>query len=90
MHCHGFRVDSPRRRLGIVEDVLYGIEPDRPTALAVRGGIFGSRVELVPIESVAAISPRLKRIRLRDLAPSSARRDENVLELGVVVEGGRA
>jgi len=70
MHCHGFRVDSPHRRIGIVEDVLYGAETDRPAALAVRGGLFGNRIEVVPIESVATISPRLKRICLRDLTPS--------------------
>jgi hypothetical protein len=73
-HCHGFRVDSPRRRLGIVEDVLFGAEPDRPSALAVRGGLFGSRVELVPVESVDQISPRSKRISLRDLSPRRSSR----------------
>lgn len=63
-HCHGFRVDIPRGRLGIVEDVLYGAEHDRPSALAVRGGFFGRRLELVSVEDVDTVDPRHKRIVL--------------------------
>lgn len=63
-HCHGFRVDTPRGRVGIVEDVLYGAHHDRPSALAVRGGLFGRRLELVPIEEVDTIDPRRKRLVL--------------------------
>jgi hypothetical protein len=63
-HCHGFRVDSPRGRLGIVEDVLYGAEHDHPSALAVRGGLFGQRLELVPIETVDTVEPSSKRVAL--------------------------
>ena len=65
--CHGFRVDAQGRRLGVVEDVLYGAELDRPSALAVRGGLFGTRLEIVPVEAVDEISPRSKRIAIRDL-----------------------
>jgi hypothetical protein len=60
-HCHGFRVDSPRGRLGVVEDVLYGAEHDHPSALAVRGG---QRLELVPIETVDTVEPSRKRMTL--------------------------
>ncbi|HSK15887.1 MAG TPA: hypothetical protein VK915_06925 [Gaiellaceae bacterium] len=63
-HCHGFRVDSPRGRVGIVEDVLYGADRDRPAALAVRGGVLGRRLALVPLEDVAAVEPRRKRISI--------------------------
>jgi uncharacterized protein YrrD len=63
-HCHGFRVETPGGRLGIVEDVLYGEDLERPTALAVRGGLFGQRVELVPVEKVDAIEPDRKRLTL--------------------------
>ena len=65
--CHGFRVDWQGRRLGVVEDVLYGAELDRPAALAVRGGLFGGRLQIVPVEAVDEISPRSKRIAIRDL-----------------------
>ena len=69
-NCHGFRVELARRRLGIVEDVLYGAEPDRPAALVVRGGVFGGRVELVPVEAVETIEPSRRRLTLGELSLS--------------------
>ena len=63
--CHGFKVVSARGRVGIVEDVLYGADRERPSALAVRGGLFGTRVEIVPVEEVAHIVPRSKLLSLR-------------------------
>jgi hypothetical protein len=65
-YCHGFRVDSPRGRRGIVEDVLYGAEHDHPSALVVRGGLFGQRVELIPIETVDSVDPRRKLLTMHD------------------------
>lgn len=67
-HCHGFRVDGPSGRLGIVEDVLYGDDAARPAALAVLAGVLGRRVEIVPVEDVAAVDPRRRRIALRQAA----------------------
>ncbi|HET9545465.1 MAG TPA: hypothetical protein VFO88_07795 [Gaiellaceae bacterium] len=64
-HSHGFRVVSARGRVGIVEDVLYGADRERPSALAVRGGLFGTRVEIVPVEEVAHVIPRSKLLSLR-------------------------
>jgi hypothetical protein len=63
--CHGFRVEAAGRRLGIVEDVLYGDGRD-PVALLVRGGLFGTRMMLVPVENVSEVAPRVKRIVLGD------------------------
>ena len=65
-HCRGFRVDSPRGRRGIVEDVLYGAEHDHPSALVVRGGLFGQRLELIPIETVDSVDPSRKLLTLHD------------------------
>jgi hypothetical protein len=65
-HCHGFRVHSPRGRRGIVEDVLYGAEHDHPSALVVRGGLFGQRLELIPIETVDSVEPSRKLLTLDD------------------------
>jgi hypothetical protein len=65
-HCHGFRVESPRGRRGIVEDVLYGAEHDHPSALVVRGGLFGQRLELIPIETVDSVEPSRKLLTLDD------------------------
>jgi hypothetical protein len=64
-HSHGFRVVSARGRHGIVEDVLYGADRERPSALAVRGGLFGTRLEIVPVEEVAHVIPRSKLLSLR-------------------------
>jgi hypothetical protein len=65
-HCHGFRVDSPRGRRGIVEDVLYGADPDQPLALAVRGGLLGQRLELIPIETVDSVDLSRRLLTLDD------------------------
>ena len=63
-HCHGFRVEAAGKRLGVVEDVLYGAE-GRVSALAVRGGLIGPRLEVVPVEAVEQVEAREKRITLR-------------------------
>jgi hypothetical protein len=59
--CHGFRVEVAGRRVGIVEDVLYGDTRD-PTALLVRGGLLGMRTLIVPVEAVVGVLPRVKRV----------------------------
>ena len=64
-HCHGFKVEAGGRRLGVVEDVLYGAEPARVSALAVRGGLFGNRLDLVPVEAVERVEAREKQVFLR-------------------------
>jgi hypothetical protein len=62
--CHGFRVDTPEGRVGVVEDVLYGAEHDRPSALVVRTGLLRQRRELIPIDDVDAVEPRRERVVL--------------------------
>jgi hypothetical protein len=68
--CQGFRVDSEGRRLGVVEDVLYGAEHDRPSALLVRTGILKRKLEAISLEDVEAIYPRARRLSLRALSQS--------------------
>jgi hypothetical protein len=63
--CQGFRVESDGRRIGIVEDVLYGAEHDRPSALLVRTGMLKRRLEAISVEDVEAIFPRAQRLSLR-------------------------
>jgi hypothetical protein len=69
--CQGFRVDSEGRRIGTVEDVLYGAEHDRPSALLVRTGIFKRRLEAISLEDVEAIYPRAQRLSLRAFTPGN-------------------
>jgi uncharacterized protein YrrD len=64
--CQGFQVESEGRRIGIVEDILYGAEHDRPSALLIRSGLFKHRLEAISLSDVEAIYPRAQRVRLRD------------------------
>jgi hypothetical protein len=66
--CQGFRVDSEGRRIGIVEDVLYGAEHDRPSAFLVRTGMFKRKLEAISLDDVEAIYPRAQRLSLRALS----------------------
>jgi hypothetical protein len=70
--CEGFRVDSPEGRFGLVEAVMFRVRPDEPDALIVRAGVLGRRLVIVPIEDVADIAPRRKRVILRRVPDISA------------------
>jgi len=61
----GFRVDSPDGRVGFVKELRFGSSMDRPDALAVRAGLFGRLLLIVPVEQVKAILPQERRIVLR-------------------------
>ncbi|HEU4449313.1 MAG TPA: PRC-barrel domain-containing protein [Gaiellaceae bacterium] len=63
--CQGFRLEARGRRIGIVEDVLYGDDPE-PAALLVRGGLFGAKTIIVPVDEVIEVEPRSKRVVVRD------------------------
>jgi hypothetical protein len=61
--CHGFRVDSPGGRVGIVADVLID-EHERVRALRVAAGRIGRRMLLIDAADVARIVPHERRLRL--------------------------
>jgi hypothetical protein len=56
--CEGFRVDSNRGRLGVVEEVRFSSRHDRPDWLAIRSGFFARNLSVVAVDDVAAIYPR--------------------------------
>jgi hypothetical protein len=60
-----------RTTIGIVEDVLYAAEHDRPSALLVRTGIFKRKLEAISLEDVEAIYPRAQRLSLRAFSQSN-------------------
>lgn len=62
--CEGFRVDSENGRVGLVEEVRLS-PSKKPQALAVRTGLFRTRLEIVPVSDVERIIPRKKRVLLR-------------------------
>jgi uncharacterized protein YrrD len=66
-HCQGFRVDSPGKRIGRVEDVLFKTRVERPDTLLIRAGILRTHLVAVPVEEVKEISPRNEHIELRRL-----------------------
>jgi len=56
-HCEGFRVDSGRRRLGVVECVAAGDAMDGAEVVAVRTGGLRSRRVLVALDDVVEVRP---------------------------------
>ena len=62
--CEGFRVDSPGGRVGVVAELRFGSSAVRPDALVVRPGLLG-RLLLIPVEQVAEVVPRERRVVLR-------------------------
>lgn len=87
--CDGFRVEAEERRLGVVAELHYRSRHDRPDELVVYGGVFGSRVLVVPMADVDCVIPREQRVVLRAL-PHSLRRDEPALRSRVVAVAHRA
>lgn len=63
--CHGFRVDSPDGRIGVVERIYHDPRSGRPAALEIRVGLFRPQQRLAPIEWVAEVRPEKRRLVLR-------------------------
>ena len=61
----GFRVDSPDGRVGFVAELRFGSSMERPDALAIRAGLLGRLLLIVPVEQVEVILPHERRIVLR-------------------------
>jgi hypothetical protein len=61
--CEGFRVESPRGREGVVEEVHFGSRIDRPDAIVVRSGLLRRRL-LIPVDEVAEVVLREERVVL--------------------------
>jgi hypothetical protein len=73
--CEGFRVDSPQGRVGFVEEVRYAPRCDRPDLIAVRVGLLGRLLLIVPVEEVAEILPSEERVVLhRSPRPTATER----------------
>jgi hypothetical protein len=62
--CEGFCVDSPQGRVGFVAEVRYASRLDRPDVIAVRAGLLGRLLLVVPVGEVAEILPSEGRIVL--------------------------
>jgi hypothetical protein len=64
-HCHGFRVDGPDGRVGVVEHVVYGSHIHRPDVVSVRSGSWRSHTVSVPVADVTELRPTQARLVIR-------------------------
>jgi hypothetical protein len=66
-HSHGYRVQCGKKRIGFVADV---IEPRGGVdgALVVRGGLFGRRLSLVPLDDVVSCDRERWRVTIEESA----------------------
>jgi hypothetical protein len=63
--CQGFIVDGPNGSVGVVEDVVFASQQDRPDLVVVRcGGRDRLRAVDVPVASVVEIHPDERRLVL--------------------------
>ena len=86
--CERFRVDSPLGRVGFVADVRYGSRGDRPGLIAVRGGLLGRLLLIVPVGEIADILPGEERIVLH-CSPRPAAPERLQDWRGQIQPGGR-
>ncbi len=76
-HCHGFAVERGGRRMGVVRDVRFLKNVDRPDELVVRQGRVLRRTVSLPVAEVAAILPRRRTVELMPRPrPRRSHRDE--------------
>jgi hypothetical protein len=63
-NCQGFRVESGGKRVGVVDDVLFGRQSE-PATLLVRTGLFRMGLRAISVDEIETIDPRGLRITLR-------------------------
>jgi hypothetical protein len=61
----GYSVETPSRRLGVVDAVLFDGLATQPSALSVRGGRFSRGVRIIDASEIAGIDTRARRIAVR-------------------------
>jgi uncharacterized protein YrrD len=74
--CHGFAVVRGGRRVGVVDDVVFGKDTTLPEHLLVRSGLLRRRRRLVPVSAITEIVPSEKRVVLRAQTGGRTRADE--------------
>jgi hypothetical protein len=63
-NCQGFRVEQGGKKLGVVDDVVFGRQSE-PATLLVRTGIFRLGLRAISVDEIETIDPRALRIRLK-------------------------
>jgi hypothetical protein len=63
-NCQGFRVEQGGKKLGVVDDVLFGRQSE-PATLLVRTGVFRLGLRAIPVDEIDTIDPRALRITVK-------------------------
>jgi uncharacterized protein YrrD len=63
-NCQGFRVEANGKKLGVVDDVLFG-QHSEPATLLVRTGLFRLGLHAISVDEIESIDPRALRITLK-------------------------
>jgi hypothetical protein len=63
-NCQGFRVEQGGKKVGVVDDVLFG-QHSEPATLLVRTGVFRLGLRAIPVDEIETIDPRGLRLMLR-------------------------
>jgi uncharacterized protein YrrD len=63
-NCQGFRVEAAGKKIGVVDDVVFGRESE-PATLLVRTGLFRLGVRAIPVDEIESIDPQRLRITLK-------------------------
>lgn len=63
--CVGFAVETPERKLGVVDAVLFGDDAVFPSALSVRRGRFARGVRIIDAADVWDVDTRARRVAVR-------------------------
>jgi hypothetical protein len=63
-NCQGFRVEAAGKRIGVVDDVLFGRQSE-PATLLVRTGLFRLGLRAISVDEIDSIDPRSLRITLK-------------------------
>ena len=61
----GYSVETPSRRLGVVDAVLFDGLEKQPSALSVRGGWFARGVRIIDAADIEGVDTRARRIAVR-------------------------
>lgn len=64
-NCQGFRVEVAGKKIGVVDDVLFGRQSE-PATLLVRTGLFRLGLRAISVDEIESIDPRSLRITLRE------------------------
>jgi hypothetical protein len=58
-NCHGFRVEQGGKKVGVVDDVLFG-QHSEPATLLVRTGLFRLGLRAIAVDEIDTIDPRAR------------------------------